>query len=666
MSNKLTVYSNGTTRIQRVVKIEGRTTVSIPVRKKAVADVLATVAVFGNVRMVEPPSYTNDSAKNVLKIDSANVHFSLITRLSGAKVKIVQSGQPYEGRLLGAHTQEVTHPNGTTSTSHHVQIIDSSGTTRQFNEGTYATLTFLEPEVQRLIDTALSNNFESVRPDSVLVKLVLEPVTGNAADGRIEYAIPTSAWQSIYQLRVGSKQSTLEYNAKIDNPTDEDWLKTKVSVVVGEPITLDTTLGEVKTLTRSKVDLVGSKAAGPIRAQSTLSPEQIGVLRSASARGGNANSRMYALSSMKGGGAENLECSDESEYEAAGCSFGSQAQVSGATAEEVGDFAVFTSDDEIDVKAGQSGVVRLFNKPLEANEVLFFDKVQDPDRAYRGVRFTNTTGNSLGQGICTVYLGDTLAGQFEFKALKAGQSKTGVFARENGVVATSSVKQTNTRIGVGVKSGSAWSNTRTTNETTYTFVNSYKDTAFDVEVGHDFTLGDNVDLAVTTGINLNRTKTGVKLTAKLPAGGTLTFVLSETKSASNAWNVVGSGGLQTILSVIGDDKKLIEKLKATPAYKNAEKLAEELQALHTTQNELTSESSLLKEEQRRLLSLVQSGSAAAQLSKWQGELDVSEDRIKAIDKTLLKNVKQEIKTKQAEFDAAMKVFIFDADEAKTA
>jgi hypothetical protein len=481
----------------------------------------------------------------------------------------------------------------------------------------------------------------------------------------VEYATPTAAWQSIYQLRLG-KSATLEYNAKIDNPTDEDWLNSKVSVVVGEPITLETTLGEVRTPSRSKVDLVASKAVGPIRDQSAVS-------RSMTKGGG----QMYALSAMRGA-PESIGAA-LGDYEVDACyaenSFGGAAQVAGATAEEVGDFAIFTSTDEIDVKGGSSGVVRLFNETVDAEEVLFFDKKQDANRAYRGVRFKNTTPNSLGQGICTVYLGNTFAGQSEFKACKPGQKKTIVFARENGVNAHSTSDSKNSRIAVGVASGKLWVRSRSTVETTYKFNNLYKDTAFEVEVDHEYSLGEQVDLAVTNGVKLEKTKTGVKLTAKMPANSETSFTLTETKVVPQEWNVVGANGLDSVLRIFGDDKKLIAKLEASASYQKVRKLADELDAIkveigdiNAKVTEFNQEAASLKEEQKRLLSLVQVGSAASQLSKWQGELDKTEDRIKEIDKTLVPNTKKDVKAKEKdarakekEIEAAMKEFVFESE-----
>ena len=57
-SNRATIYSNGIADFQRVYKVTGDSTkISIPVRQKHLGDVLASLTISGDVKIVSPPSY---------------------------------------------------------------------------------------------------------------------------------------------------------------------------------------------------------------------------------------------------------------------------------------------------------------------------------------------------------------------------------------------------------------------------------------------------------------------------------------------------------------------------------------------------------------------------------------------------------------------------------
>lgn len=659
--NKLTVYSNGVTRIQRFVTVEGKTTIDIPVRKAYVSDLLATLGVFGKVKMVEPPSYSNDATKNALKLSPSNVYFDLATKLSGADVKINCGGKLTHGKLAGVNMVETQANNIVTKTMQFI-VLANDNTLQTFSHEHIGYLEFTQPEVQRLIQNALAKNFENVRPDSCLVRLVLE--TAEKTEALLDYAIPTAAWQSVYRLNIGDK-SSLQYNAKLDNPTDEDWLATKVSVVVGEPITFDTDLGEVRTPSRAKVNLVSNQAAGPVRAQDatkSLTPQMVERLRTASARGQKSMLRSK-------GGFESLEDAEESVGDVNYCatmSFGGAApaaEVSQATAEEVGDFAVFTSQDVIDIRGNMSGVVRLFTEEIEAKEVLFYDYQQDPERAYRGVRFTNTTKNSLGKGVCTVYLNDVLAGQSVLENCKPGNTKTLVFSRENGVTAIckpSGIKPS--RMAVGVSGGELWWQDRQSSETVYSFANLRKDAAFTVEINHSFSQDEPVYevLAVDKALVTEKTKNGLRLTTTLPADGVAELIVRETKLVKSSWKLEGVSGINRLSHFfLASEDSMGKSFQQLAGYKHLMSLVENYNKFNQQIADFSEEAEQLKEEQSRLLELVKSGNTASQLSKWQDKLDKGEDRITEIEKKAIPDRRRELAKNETSISEAFKGFIYD-------
>ncbi len=654
--NKLTVYSNGITRIRRVVTINGRTIISIPVKKDCVGDVLATFKVYGNVNIVEALSYNNDATKNALRLNAANISFDLATKLSGADVEILAQGKKYIGKLAGVQIKETVQL-GAITKAYEIIIINTDGEVIGIDDVSIATMKFLQPEVQRLIQNALAKNFETVRPDSVLMKVVIEPSGAGVViypgigtqDALLDYAFPTAAWQSIYQLQVGDKKSTLEYNAKVDNPTDEDWISSKVSVVVGEPITVKTTLGEVRLPQRAELDLVAKKTVGPVRKRDVVM---------------NFSAKSPGMKSVRAASMESNEDLEElralSDVQYCGV-IAAPAQTTQSTAEEVGDFAVFTSEDTIDIRANLSGVVRLFTEEIEAKEILFYNQAEDKERAYRGVRVKNTTSHTLGGGICTVYLGDTLAGQDEFKMCKPYDSITLVFARENGVKVFCKPGDIKTsRTSIGMSSGQLWWMERSTFETLYTISNGYDGTAFEVEIDHSTRFGnDSTTVETTSGtpVTVDNTKDGLKIKGQLPANGVLAFSTTEIMNRKTEWQIQGASGFGRLASFLSSDETAGSKVRSTDGYKMVEKLMEEHNSLELKVTQLEEEAERLEKEQTRLLSLVKAGSSASQLSKWQGSLDKGEDRISSIEKSLLPATNKALEDKDKQITEALKNFV---------
>ena len=108
MSNYLTIFSNGMAHFTRSLPpVRENTTVQIPVKRKSLADALATLAVFGNARITEPPSYPVADADKVLTVDPSNVTRDLATKLSGTRIKIEERGGPgVNGTLFGIQPYE--------------------------------------------------------------------------------------------------------------------------------------------------------------------------------------------------------------------------------------------------------------------------------------------------------------------------------------------------------------------------------------------------------------------------------------------------------------------------------------------------------------------------------------------------------------------------------
>ena len=110
--NRATIFSNGIADFRRSYEVakDSATEISIPVRKDHVADVLASLNIYGRVRLESPPTFRPaNEYESPLSISSENVLEGLIQRLSGAAIEIEKGDSRVTGTLVGLQSE----PQGT-------------------------------------------------------------------------------------------------------------------------------------------------------------------------------------------------------------------------------------------------------------------------------------------------------------------------------------------------------------------------------------------------------------------------------------------------------------------------------------------------------------------------------------------------------------------------
>ena len=108
LRSSVTIYSGGTAVVtkEHAIPNGGPLKLSIPVKKRDLDTVVASISVLGDVSLPEPLSYEptniNPAKPNDLTIDPNTVMKDLVTKLRGARVKLRSpDGQVIEGTLAG-------------------------------------------------------------------------------------------------------------------------------------------------------------------------------------------------------------------------------------------------------------------------------------------------------------------------------------------------------------------------------------------------------------------------------------------------------------------------------------------------------------------------------------------------------------------------------------
>lgn len=414
MKNKITIFSNGIADFIRNYEIEKGESknISLAVKKDHVADVLASLNVFGKVKLASPPKFRPTfSDDKGLELNSQNVLSDMAAKLSGAQVSIKEHGvaEPSEGTLLGMQSDR--DGSGKETISYLVFQAKEGIQTIPFAD--ISDLVFADKAIQQEIKKALVRNLQKIKPTSTFVELELNGI--EKSDVAIQYTVPAAAWKISYRLNDGPDGIDFKGLAIVDNNTEEDWEDVIISVVTGEPITFSTDLAESKIPGRNHINIVKDRAEGAVELLGFTDESRSVPSVSRSMK----RSVVAACSLAPTAGLESM---------------GGSAIQAETEIKESGDFAIFTAKEPVSINSNFSTIIPVFDSKLrDAKVVLHYKQSNHATRPYRSIQIKNDTGYSLGRGVCTVNLEGIYAGSCIVPVMKRDEEQLLPYALETGV-----------------------------------------------------------------------------------------------------------------------------------------------------------------------------------------------------------------------------------------
>jgi cell division protein FtsB len=484
--NQVTLFSNGMGHFRRTYEVEvPKTEVSIPFKRNHIGDVLASLTVFGDVRLLSPPTFSPVSEEGgSLQINSKDSVYNMLADLSGAEVEVTScaiSGpnkKTHKGTILGITVAERVEEGA----SYHQRFLSlwMGGKMVSVSFRDIQNIVFLDETVKSEIEKALKTNFQRIKPDSTFIDISLAPLNldgelvSEPTSAIINYTIPVAAWKMRYNIRQNQGRYQLEGTAIIDNNTDEDWDDFLVSVVTGNPVSFSSDLANVVTPARAFVSVVegGNLQAPDLNNVATASLGMYGAMGGRGVRAQAANAKSYTRMVTANSGSNYGDFGDEDAEEEAGLE-SVQAAAPGVDTKEVGDFSIFTAKERMSIKAKRSAVVPMFTVPLVgASSILCYSESKHPRRPWLAVKFKNESTHSLGRGKVIVYQDGEFQGEAVMDAAKPGEVRMLPHRLENGVRIVKERGETNTcRSSIRVSEGVAVDEVLYTSETTYTIEN---------------------------------------------------------------------------------------------------------------------------------------------------------------------------------------------------
>lgn len=652
-TNEVTLFSNGIGHFRRSYSVKGKTNISIPFKRDHIGDVAASLQVFGKVRLDAPPSFTPTNANaTALHVASDDAYNSLITGLSGAKVRLVPHfGDSVEGTLLGRHNEESVGPDGQSVYTPYVTVL-SEGRVKRVAVATLKDLIFTEDSVQTEIEKALKNNFQRIKPDSTLLDLTVSALSGEDTDAQVQYTIPVAAWKMRYSIRQEKGQFVLEGAAIIDNNTDEDWDNFRLSVVTGNPISFNTDIATVVTPNRKMVRLVDTSVIGNVSLQEGYSEYEsasFGVAAAAAPRGGKQlsggmpRSAGFSKCSVSNRAQYGLESAESLMQMASGDGnlddyYQDVAESAGVDSKEVGDFSIFTSKEPITILARKSAVVPMFTVPLKtAGLVLLYKESNNSHRPFRTVKFKNESDYSLGKGKTVIYNEGVFSGECVLETTKPGENRMLPHCLENGVKVAKEQNMIQTkRSSLKLSAGVVVYEDVSTARTVYTLENK-KDEAFKFALEHTNTLGSNNVTVDTEGVNVKDRErlpnVGYRYYFELEPKSTVSFAVHETLVNNSSVNL-SANTYSWFKSAVVDAKYPIstdpQVLACVEVQRQIDAVRAEIQQTQTRQSELTQQAARVREN---LNAAKDTGNAV--VVAWVKDLDDTEKEIRTVSKVTL-------------------------------
>jgi len=647
--NQVRLYSNGTGVISREYALSGEEPlrISIPVRMGDLDDVVSSLAVFGDVAIIGPPSYTPTNADEPeLTLDPSNVLEDLATKLAGASVEI-EAGTTYAGRLLGLHRRRREVDGGVIDSCLFVVLTEKG--VQRVEVASITAIRFSDAAVQAEIDEALRSSLGRIRPDSSTVELTIRPNPGSTR-AVVAYATPVAAWKIRYQFRLSPDGGELEGQAVVDNDTDDDWADSLITVITGEPITFSTDLAEIRRPERGRVNVVADRATGAVAA----SP----VMPMASRRDAPAGMAMSASKVAGYGGGPRTMQSARAVAAAPDLERAEQAQ---AEVREGGDFSVFTSPEPVNVGAKRSAILPLFREAVgESRVILFYKERDDPQRPFRAVRFRNRAAHSLGRGVCEVFVDGDFQGKSILEPAKPGDEVLLIHAKETGVrVFREPGPPERRRMAIRISEGTVYYEELERAETTYRVQNSHP-RPFALEIEHPRALpGSQMKISVSEGEHEGADiPGGRRIRATLGANAGLIVGVVEELVKAQQFSLDASWLLANFVWL------------NAPATRSQEiegciKLQGQIGAIRSEIGEKQEAAKAIVEQQNRLMGLIPLGHDE-QANGWRTDLATAEQELRAIQRAAIPELKARLKKAEAALREALDGLRYEWSEAPRA
>ncbi len=632
---EMVLYKHGVGFFVREGSVTGENT-ELTFRQDEINDVLKSLAVFDRsggqilgIHYQTPMDKDARLASSSIRLSDDASLGDLLNRLRGREVKVEvksSNGQSnfFTGRMLG--TDDLSdEQNYVRSKRKRVSLVIGGSGIVSFDWTALRGLQILDAQsthdLTYFLDTSMS---EDIRR-TVNVRL-----SAGSHELVVYYVAPSPTWRVSYRLVAetdkegngASGKALLQGWGLFDNRLEEDLDNVQVTLVAGQPISFIYDLYESRIPSRPTVKDEARVAPGPVEFQSAYDElEDVEYAPEERVRGITMAKR--AMSAPAPAAYSMPAAAPRPQSLAA---FGGSTPTA-ATAKESGEFFQYEVTAPVSVKRGESALVPIIGSEIKYERELLYNRAKLPDHPVVALRFINSTGLTLERGPVTVVEDWDYKGEAVIPFTKDGSSVYVPFAVELGVRISERPSRDTETTGLNIKDAMFVFEQYEVSCLTYVIENT---TTKPLSVMVEAPISPNWTLYDTPTPDVeNATERRWKVS--LPARAKTEFTTQQrmrTYRRENVRNVdyrqlqeyVSKGWLdEAIRSTLGsmlDEANAIQQANA-----RIESLENDTEKLHKQQEQLRA----------NLTTLQSTGEEAALRNRMLGQLEVSQDRLEAIE-----------------------------------
>jgi hypothetical protein len=413
--------------------VDGDATLSLEVPLDQVDDVLKSLVVYdagGTAGAITLPGREPLTQSFVdLPFDRAalNSAVDLPNALQGAEIRI---GAPrtISGRLVHVDQETVHAPGGAAETRWRISVMTDAGLQQAVLQDVEA-VAFVDPELQRQIDTALSR-IASYRAAGRR-QLTLRTRGSGHRTVRLGYVVGMPLWKASYRLSLPAdpqaQTARLQGWAVLENFSGRAWQDVELTLLSGNPVTFRQALYESYYVRRPSV---------PVEAGGRILPPPdtgtVGTLAGAAARADESAAQPMQKAQVR----------ERSAFAAPAPAPAAPppppARIEAAAASEEATQVAFTAPYKISVAAGQTLVLPLLDRDLPARRIDLYQPSVNGQHPLAAVELTNDSGTGLPPGVLTLYeqhadRGALYVGDARLAPLPSGDKRLLSYALDNKV-----------------------------------------------------------------------------------------------------------------------------------------------------------------------------------------------------------------------------------------
>ena len=456
-TSSVTLFTSGVGYFESAFSVEGDSETELQFRIDQVNDVLKSLVLRdldgGTISAVQYPS--RDPVEKALKSFAVDITGKptlgdLLNQLRGVQVEI-KAPSPLRGSIVGVE-KEVTQTGEKTTVERQVLVLQTEEGLRSFTLRELSAVKILDAKLEGELKKALETLAGS--HDSEKKTVVLNFSGQGKRRALVSYLLETPVWKTSYRLVLADgKKPYLQGWAIVENATEQDWEKVKLSLVSGSPISFTMDLYQslyamrpqeamaMYASLRAPVYEGGAQEEGtggghylngraPGGVKHETAPQMMENLTVKSTRAAGKLRMTEAENRFQGWEQPLADSSGNGISDAGSMNLARSGVTSAASAEAAGELFEYAIQAPVSLKRQHSAMLPIVTAEIEGQKVSVFNPATHPKHPLNGLRLKNASGFYLMQGPITIFDDGVYAGDAKLPDLQKNEERLIAYATD--------------------------------------------------------------------------------------------------------------------------------------------------------------------------------------------------------------------------------------------